>query len=628
MRDLDYSFLRLRDNFKDAKDLSDSPLVDATLAQYTQIHLRPNETYFQISNSPTEIVFNDNYDAFLIDECGEEVIEITNNIFIREFTDTNAIKQISWEFLNTFDYYMKPLSIRLRSTVNGDSWYTNLFVTSEYNIELTTRFDYKSSYAHYGTQYNRADYYQSIRLNTYFRNKINESERSEYHQITTNVTVPQRNIKKIKERYLLNNINTWTNERIENMLINSEVYTDCFRTYSTTPIEFLEPELDSNFAEGEMILNKDYNFPPFEFTYQIFEGLLITNRKPIGIYTIGNYTDELKAEFNYPITINTGEVRIYSVLNGLIATYNESDLSLLDDNTFTSLDFTGLVTDNGDYYVHIDSTLFSYVGAFFEGINNDTDWTFSILAGRYDNARYDNSRYLVALPEPPNIDNSKVLFYKFNETSGTTATDSSGNSNDGTVVNALINQTGLIDKAYRFNNGATNQYVDIPASDSLSFGSDAFSIEVWIFPEANFGRILNKYNETLGLREYRLVYQSGFLTFIIYTDENNRIQINDNGSVNLSSWNQIIVTYDGSGNASGLKMKINNSNANGNQQMIGTFTGMPNTNALLRLGQESDNDTGVNRYPGYMDIFRIWKGYALSDAEITTLYNSGNGTEI
>ena len=138
---------------------------------------------------------------------------------------------------------------------------------------------------------------------------------------------------------------------------------------------------------------------------------------------------------------------------------------------------------------------------------------------------------------------------------------------------------------------------------------------------------VTKYNATTGDLEYRLWLQGGVLQFFIYTDASNNIGIADNATIGTGSWQQIFITYDGLGDASGLKMRVDDTAASFSASETGTFTGMSNTTQPVILGQQSDDLTGANRYSGKMDILRIWKGYEVTESEITTLYNSGSGTE-
>ena len=62
--DLDYSFIRLRNNQDDATDTY-SPGVDISYAGH-QIHLKPNEPILQITNSPVNIDM-ETYNIYLLD---------------------------------------------------------------------------------------------------------------------------------------------------------------------------------------------------------------------------------------------------------------------------------------------------------------------------------------------------------------------------------------------------------------------------------------------------------------------------------------------------------------------------------------------------------------------------------
>ena len=71
-----------------------------------------------------------------------------------------------------------------------------------------------------------------------------------------------------------------------------------------------------------------------------------------------------------------------------------------------------------------------------------------------------------------------VGYWTFDEISGTNAADSSGQSNDGTLVNTPTWTTGMADGALSFN--GTNQSVSIADANSLDFGTADFSFAAWI----------------------------------------------------------------------------------------------------------------------------------------------------
>jgi len=71
--------------------------------------------------------------------------------------------------------------------------------------------------------------------------------------------------------------------------------------------------------------------------------------------------------------------------------------------------------------------------------------------------------------------------WSFDEGAGTTVHDSSGNGNNGTMINAPVWSSGAYGLALAFN-GADN-YVEIPHSDTLT--SSNFTIEAWIYLNAD-----------------------------------------------------------------------------------------------------------------------------------------------
>ena len=264
--------------------------------------------------------------------------------------------------------------------------------------------------------------------------------------------------------------------------------------------------------------------------------------------------------------------------------------------------------------------------------STNTDMSFHIQLDMNFGVNRIDSIITPTVPKGPFIENL-ILYYKFNETTGTTATDYTG-VNNGTIAGANgtlpeINQTGLVDKSYRFNyNGRTGEYLTIPNNENLSFGSGAYSIEIWVKPSANFGRVITKRNTANGNYEYSLNYQSGALTLYNYTNQTNYIAVNcPNPTLTSLNWNQIIITYDGSNLQNGIEMYINNVKKTLQRVDSGTYTGMSNTPEPIIIAADPVNPNSSNKLNAEIDIFRIWKGRELTEAEVDTLYNSGVGTE-
>src|SRR6516165_6145440 len=74
-----------------------------------------------------------------------------------------------------------------------------------------------------------------------------------------------------------------------------------------------------------------------------------------------------------------------------------------------------------------------------------------------------------------------VAAYGFDEGTGTTVTDASGNGNTGTISNATWAATGKFGKALKFN--GTNALVTIPNTAALQL-SAKLTLEAWVNPSS------------------------------------------------------------------------------------------------------------------------------------------------
>lgn len=111
-----------------------------------------------------------------------------------------------------------------------------------------------------------------------------------------------------------------------------------------------------------------------------------------------------------------------------------------------------------------------------------------------------------------------IAHWKLDETSGTSAADSSGNSNTGTLTNSPIWTNGIIAGALNFN--GTNQTVRIPNSASLT-ALNTFTVCCWVNPtQTNLtSGVVSKRNGTGGYNEWIIQLNSiGQVTFGVYGD--------------------------------------------------------------------------------------------------------------
>ena len=72
-----------------------------------------------------------------------------------------------------------------------------------------------------------------------------------------------------------------------------------------------------------------------------------------------------------------------------------------------------------------------------------------------------------------------VASYSFEEGTGSTASDASGNNNTGTLSNATWTTSGKYGKSLSFN--GTNSIVNVPDAASLRL-TTAMTLEAWVYP--------------------------------------------------------------------------------------------------------------------------------------------------
>lgn len=385
---IDFSFIRYKPTLEQAMNIGDSPT--ATHLCYDMIALSPNEAYCQITNVDGGLSFEGDYEAYIIDCNGIELQDITNHVFIEEFS-SNGVTQCKIEYINLgTDYYKKTVLIKLVDTTSDAVYYSNPLTISDYRIWETSYFQYKNYEDFQGIGYINAQCWQSIRIRTYFDIPIDETEVENYYQISRNYTVSARALIKKYEQYRIDYINRFTYERLNILLKHDLIYINTVRITDKPTAESTEREGDSNYFLSNFIASLNYN-DTLTYEYQIFEGLILTSKIPHGNYTLATLGEEIKATFNSDIIINTGTLSVYDENNDLVVTFTEADIDEYYANGFFIENLLTHITTNGDYYILFDNGLISNTfGIDYEGISNPNVWTFSVIDAQYDADDYNN----------------------------------------------------------------------------------------------------------------------------------------------------------------------------------------------------------------------------------------------
>ena len=202
-----------------------------------------------------------------------------------------------------------------------------------------------------------------------------------------------------------------------------------------------------------------------------------------------------------------------------------------------------------------------------------------------------------------------VAGYSFDAGSGTSAADSSGKGNTGTLANTTWTTSGKFGGALSFN--GTSSRVIFPDNTTLDL-TNAMTLSAWVYPTsagANWRTVILKEN-------------TSDLVYALYGSSNTSFPqgMRVAGAVTnaasatsapaLNTWTHLAVTYDGAN----LRMYVN-----GVQTGVVAATGnMANSALPLRIG---GNAIWGEYFTGRIDEVRVFNR-ALAASEVTTMMNT------
>lgn len=208
-----------------------------------------------------------------------------------------------------------------------------------------------------------------------------------------------------------------------------------------------------------------------------------------------------------------------------------------------------------------------------------------------------------------------IAWWKLNEDSGTTASDSSLHSNDGTLAGTTTfsanGTVGKFDRALSFD-GSSNNYISAGSDTSLDNWS-SFTVTAWVKP---LGSSDGAFSAILGTG------LSGANSFGIYSDKNPNTftmriggasQATSGGAFTIGEWTFITALWNGANIYVYKNGVLSGSAAN--------WSGTVNASAsVLEIGKIFDRPTYY--WNGLMDDIRIYDK-ALTQTEITALHQQG-----
>ncbi|WOB69707.1 LamG domain-containing protein [Microcystis aeruginosa] len=183
-------------------------------------------------------------------------------------------------------------------------------------------------------------------------------------------------------------------------------------------------------------------------------------------------------------------------------------------------------------------------------------------------------------------------------------------SNNGTLINGVTFGTGQFGQAFSLN--GTNQYVDIPDSNSLDI-TNALTISAWINPTTvTSPRIVDKI--TVGVTDgYLLDILGGSLRMIAGS------RLLSGGTVATNTFQNVAGVYDGQF----MRLYINGVQVASND--FGSIAPIPTNNRSLKIGVDFTGNG--NLFSGLIDEVNIFNR-ALSASEIGQLALNPNNVSV
>lgn len=258
---VDFSFIRLTLNdFAFAKK-EDNPNI-AKLIGKGFITQKTNETFLQISNSSDGIAFVGAITVDLVD-CNEDIVRnIDENFFYQNFVDSNTIDQIAFEFGNIgTDYWSKVLYLRITDSINGNKWYSNGFLVTDENENISIRFDYTNSRKIHNISYDLAPFIQSIRIADCYDNTPANVREVKQYVTSLGQQVNYRTITTFLRKIKIDYLSYFINDRLEVLFSHQRIYVNGQRVV-VSDFKPTERILDTNFfdVEFEHVIRPFQNF--------------------------------------------------------------------------------------------------------------------------------------------------------------------------------------------------------------------------------------------------------------------------------------------------------------------------------------------------------------------------------
>ena len=211
-----------------------------------------------------------------------------------------------------------------------------------------------------------------------------------------------------------------------------------------------------------------------------------------------------------------------------------------------------------------------------------------------------------------------VISLPFNEGSGTTVSDATGNGNTGTLTNGPAWTTGKTGSALSFD--GSNDSVYVAKSSSLNIATTGLTVSAWVYRNANqqgFVSVLSRQQGTSYYERFYLGFENGNYRWLVNTTSGYS-DLTVGGAAPLGQWLHLVGTFDGTD----VKLYVN-----GALQFSSPHSGtLPTDTSGLTIGANYNDaaHTAQEVFNGKIDEVNVY-GQALTSQDVATLYQTKSG---
>jgi hypothetical protein len=229
-------------------------------------------------------------------------------------------------------------------------------------------------------------------------------------------------------------------------------------------------------------------------------------------------------------------------------------------------------------------------------------------------------------------DETLVAYWKFDEGGESLfAVDSTAYANNGNVSGAVWNVSApsvAFDDPYSMYFDGSNDVVTVTDTTGLSFSTNtSFSVTAWAKPTSfgGYQTIAHKIDDTGAARAgYLFTLNNGFPEVWLISDYANDAYtvVPSVVSLTLDQWSHVAFTYDGSGNAGGVRIYVDGSDVTGTSSQDTLAAASMSNTQPFEIGFRSV--AGAQAFAGYLDDVRVYSA-VLSIGTIDGLHDGQCG---